>query len=382
MTADDEFPAGALEYASVPVPIMTERLSAENGKPSEEMAEIMSRRIEIADYDPRWPDRYTDEKVHLIEIFRPILDTIHHVGSTSVPGLPAKPVIDILIVVTDDSNLGTYDQEMIDLGYTPRGECLDAGGTPGRYYYSKDTDGVRTHQVHICNRSHFQIPEILYFARYLREHPETASMYANVKTRAAAENRYDIAGYIRAKDPFIKNTITRALEEYTGILVKTIPCPTLFGKIRDVPVESMSFRPAVYALILHKGQILLLRNRHTGKYVFPGGGLHIGERVEEALLREVREETGLVVTVGPLMHVADFCFYYDPSDEAWHCLGLIYHCPCFQGELQTHAGSDAEEAEPPHWVSISALTPEDFHPHFRPVLDCIRALDSGTRDGP
>ena len=177
----------------------------------------MRRRIEIMDYDPSWPDRYTAERDRLANIFEPILESIHHVGSTSVPGLGAKPVIDLLIVVMDDSHLSVFDLAMIALGYTPRGECLDAGGTPGRYYYSKNTDGIRTHQVHICKAGHFQIAEILAFRRYLREHPETASAYERLKVKAATENRYDIVGYMKMKDAFIKSITQKAVDSYKGI---------------------------------------------------------------------------------------------------------------------------------------------------------------------
>lgn len=154
----------------------------------------------------------------------------------------------------------------------------------------------------------------------------------------------------------------------------TVPCRTLTGGIRDVPIEAISFRPAAYGLIINEGEILLLRNRHTGKYIFPGGGVHIGERLEAAVIREVQEETGLTVTAESLAHLSDYCFYYAPSDEAWHCLSFFYHCRFYQGILQNDAGSDKEDAEPPRWVARSALTPEDFQPHFIDVLSCINDL--------
>src|SRR5688500_12395500 len=100
----------------------------------------MGRRIDIVSYDPVWPEMFVAERERLLPIFESILESIHHVGSSSVPGLPAKPVIDILIVISDDSNLSDLNPAMIELGYTPRGECLDAGGTPGRFYYSKNTE--------------------------------------------------------------------------------------------------------------------------------------------------------------------------------------------------------------------------------------------------
>ena len=176
----------------------------------------MGRRIEIVDYDEAWPEHYRAEADRLRSIFGYLLESIHHVGSTSVPGLRSKPVIDILIVAKDDSTLGRYDNEMISLGYTPRGECLDAGGTPGRFYYSKNTGGQRTHQVHICRTGHFQVAEMVAFPRFLRADPEAAAAYAAAKEEAARQNRNDIAGYIKAKSAFIRASMRKALDVSQG----------------------------------------------------------------------------------------------------------------------------------------------------------------------
>ena len=107
----------------------------------------MSRKIEVVPYDPSWPTAFELEREKVALAFEPILESIHHIGSTSVPGLSAKPVIDILVVVDDDATVADYDGRMSELLYTPRGECLDAGGTPGRFYYSKTVKGVRTHHT-------------------------------------------------------------------------------------------------------------------------------------------------------------------------------------------------------------------------------------------
>ncbi|MFT4567760.1 MAG: GrpB-like predicted nucleotidyltransferase (UPF0157 family), partial [Saprospiraceae bacterium] len=80
----------------------------------------------------------------MVEIFGENLNSIHHIGSTAIPNTKAKPEIDILIVVKEVSNLAKYNELIKELGYTIRGECLENGGTPGRFYYSKNTNNKRT----------------------------------------------------------------------------------------------------------------------------------------------------------------------------------------------------------------------------------------------
>jgi GrpB-like predicted nucleotidyltransferase (UPF0157 family) len=171
----------------------------------------MPRRIEITAYDPTWASLYAAERPRLAAALAPIWVEAHHVGSTSVAGLAAKPVIDILIEISDDSRLGQFDSKLVELGYTVRGECLNAGGTPGRFYYSKNTGGHRSHQLHICQSGHGEISTMLAFPRYLRQHPQIRDAYQALKKEAAAQNRHNIVGYIAAKNDFIRTTTAKAL---------------------------------------------------------------------------------------------------------------------------------------------------------------------------
>jgi len=176
----------------------------------------VGRKIEVVPYDPSWPTAFELESARVSLVFAPVLDSIHHIGSTSVPGLSAKPVIDILVVVHPDTAIADHDREMAELLYTPRGECLDAGGTPGRFYYSRTIDGVRTHQVHVCAKGHFQIAELLLFPRYLREHPEVADAYERLKGSAIAEGATDTTRYMAGKHDWIRSTVREALVHYEG----------------------------------------------------------------------------------------------------------------------------------------------------------------------
>src|ERR1700676_2006141 len=100
----------------------------------------MTRVIEVVDYDPNWIPAFEKEAAMLTPVFGQRLLEVHHIGSTAVPGLQAKPIIDILVVLDDTGDINSFNPAMEALGYRARAECLDAPipGTPGRFYFSKD----------------------------------------------------------------------------------------------------------------------------------------------------------------------------------------------------------------------------------------------------
>ncbi|MEQ9401907.1 MAG: GrpB family protein [Longimicrobiales bacterium] len=174
----------------------------------------MTRTIEVVPYDPGWPGRFALEAEALRGVFGSAVKAIHHIGSTAVPGLAAKPVIDILVVLDDTADVGRFDEAMVMLGYRIRGECLDAGGTPGRFYYSKPSQGKRTHHVHVCAEGHFQIPELVLFPRYLRERPDVAVAYAELKAQALGEGDGDNERYMARKHTWIGGAVRDALAHF------------------------------------------------------------------------------------------------------------------------------------------------------------------------
>ena len=178
----------------------------------------MTRIIEVIDYDPNWVAAFEKEAATLTAIFGDRLVAVHHIGSTSVRGLAAKPVIDILVVLDDTKDINTFDAAMEAVGYRVRGECLDAPvpGTPGRFYFSKETNGVRTHHVHACAEGHPEIFDKLAFRDYLRAHTKEAAAYRDLKQRVAIEHRLDNIGYMRAKDAFVKSTLSEARRWYAA----------------------------------------------------------------------------------------------------------------------------------------------------------------------
>ena len=172
----------------------------------------MTRVIEVVEYKDEWRRLYEDEANRLRPVFGSGLMAVHHIGSTSVPGMQAKPIIDILVELEETVDITAYFGQMEALGYHCRGECLDAvvPGTPGRFYFSKDVYGQRYSQVHACRVGHFQIAELLALRDFLRAHSPEAAAYGALKRELARRVRHDNVAYMRSKDGFIKKLIHRA----------------------------------------------------------------------------------------------------------------------------------------------------------------------------
>lgn len=102
------------------------------------------RKVEVVAFSGEWEKKFVEEDILLQKIFGVEIQIIHHIGSTSVNGLSAKPIIDMMPVVRDINKIDTYNNAMIAIGYEPKGE----NGLPGRRYFQKGGD-KRTHHIHI-----------------------------------------------------------------------------------------------------------------------------------------------------------------------------------------------------------------------------------------
>lgn len=172
------------------------------------------RRIEVVGCDPSWPQSYTNEVALLRPVFGASFVASHHIGSTSVPGLPAKPTIDIVIEVTKQADIPAFYPEMEKIGYTCRGECLNAviPGIPGRFYFVRYAGAEHLIHVHVYCTGHHDIEEKLVFRDYLKAHASVAAEYGTLKHELAEKNLYDNIGYMRGKDTFVKTTIEKAVK--------------------------------------------------------------------------------------------------------------------------------------------------------------------------
>jgi len=152
----------------------------------------------ITDYDDRWPRFFEAEAKRLRPIFGDMCVEIHHVGSTAVEGLAAKPEIDILVVVSGSSRLNLWQDELLRLKYRRGGDLME-----GHHFFKRDRDGVRTHKLHICVSGHSQISRMVGIRDHLRGNPSDCQAYAALKLRLESENRTGIAEYLAAKAPFL-----------------------------------------------------------------------------------------------------------------------------------------------------------------------------------
>ena len=152
----------------------------------------------ISPYDGNWPAQFLIAKEQIAKAFGAELVVIHHVGSTAVPGLAAKPEIDLLIEVSQHRNEACRDKVMRGLGYA-RGSDLSAG----HHFYRRDVEGVRTHKAHVCITGHSQIERMLRFRDRLRGDPVVRQQYQALKLELEASNTGGIGEYLARKAPFI-----------------------------------------------------------------------------------------------------------------------------------------------------------------------------------
>ncbi|REH77492.1 GrpB family protein [Staphylococcus felis] len=159
--------------------------------------------IKIESYNPNWCTQYQIEQSLLQSILGSALLEIHHIGSTSIPQLKAKPIIDILCVVSDIRLIDAFNQDMLNIGYNPLGEY----GLSGRRFFVKtaNSHNEHTHHLHIFDvHNQNQIIRHLAFRDYLREHPKDAKRYEELKERLACIHSQDRHAYTNGKSAFIK----------------------------------------------------------------------------------------------------------------------------------------------------------------------------------
>lgn len=165
----------------------------------------MSAPVIICEYDPAWPAAFAQLKSTIAGALGALPVAIEHVGSTAVPGLAAKPIIDIDVAVADDAAMSEAIARLAGIGYVHEGDL----GIPGREALAPPP-GLTSHHLYVCRADSCEYRRHILFRDYLRSHPEVAREYASVKRRLAEQHRNDRQAYTDGKGEFINRILSLA----------------------------------------------------------------------------------------------------------------------------------------------------------------------------
>jgi GrpB-like predicted nucleotidyltransferase (UPF0157 family) len=200
--------AGQLKSKDVPMPEETLE---------EKISRLIAEKVAIVPYDANWPEMFAAERDHLrFCLPSDLIGRIEHFGSTAVPGLAAKPIIDILVEV---SNLGRTRQivppilEPLGYDYVWRPSFGDNAPPFYAWFIKRDQHGQRTHHIHMVE-SDFEHWDRLLFRDYLIEHPNVARQYSDLKVELSASSLGDRVAYTQAKSSFIRQVTEDAKRIY------------------------------------------------------------------------------------------------------------------------------------------------------------------------
>ena len=195
-------------------------------RPQPELEERIRRAVQedvaIVPYDPRWPELFQREKEHLLGTLpAELIRRIEHFGSTAVPGLAAKPIIDLLVEVTDLQATRDRIAPMLEAqgyDYFWRPTHGDDGPPFYAWFIKRDpASGTRTHHVHMVEAHFTEHWERLFFRDYLIEHPQVAKEYEKIKVRLATDHPQDRVAYTGGKTEFIVKITEQAKRHYRGL---------------------------------------------------------------------------------------------------------------------------------------------------------------------
>ena len=161
--------------------------------------------ITVFDYSPKWAEEFQQLSGVISGALKGLLARIEHVGSTAVPGLPAKPIIDIDIIVPAIS-LSTVIERLTTIGYDHRGDL----GIEGREAFFAPETSTIAHNLYACPRNSLALRNHLLLRDWLRSHPEDCRRYGELKRRLAKLYRNDIDSYVARKTDFITGILESA----------------------------------------------------------------------------------------------------------------------------------------------------------------------------
>lgn len=157
------------------------------------------REVELVPHNPEWSHQADEEALRILDGLSFTIIGIYHIGSTSVAGIKAKPILDFVIEVENLEDVIQSVSEFEAIGYQSKGEF----GISGRQFFTKDTEGERTHHLHVFQQGHPDIERHIVFRDYLRANPEAALEYEKLKEKMAKRFPKQSGNYTAAKSDFI-----------------------------------------------------------------------------------------------------------------------------------------------------------------------------------
>lgn len=172
------------------------------------MGEERDPAVRIVDYDPAWPGEAARELARVGAALGDLAVRLDHVGSTSVPGLAAKPIVDLQVSVVALEPRAAYVDPLESIGYL----FVPFATAPEYHFFGRPRERPRTHHLHVCAAGSFEERRHLAVRDYLRAEPAEAARYEAVKRESVRRNPEDRVAYMAGKDGFVKELERRALE--------------------------------------------------------------------------------------------------------------------------------------------------------------------------
>lgn len=175
--------------------------------------------VRIVPYHPKWAQHFRSEKELLLKVMGQTAADIRHIGSTSIVGMPAKPIVDILVGLQNLSLVEPFVQTLNHIGYQDKGN----GDKRGRRYFVKGTEEKRTHHLNFCELNGIFWTKHIVFRDYLERHSDAAKQYAALKRELAAEFANDRKAYTNGKEKFVLSILNLAMNAPPAKIVSCKP---------------------------------------------------------------------------------------------------------------------------------------------------------------
>jgi GrpB-like predicted nucleotidyltransferase (UPF0157 family) len=174
---------------------------------TDDLAPALDGPLEVVEYDRTWTGKFAAYRADLAAALGPVALRIEHVGSTAVPGLVAKNVVDIMVVVPDEADSRSYRAAIESTGL-----ALAHRDAEQAWSFFRPPAPPRNRHIHVTSRGSQMEREQLLFVDYLRDHPVVAASYGALKQRLAARHADDRVGYRDEKTVFVTDVLRRADE--------------------------------------------------------------------------------------------------------------------------------------------------------------------------